>query len=314
MSLRGRLSMVAAVAVVVAACSSGGGGSTPAASSGGGAASNAAPSTAASTAPSAAASTAPIAGGLLEKIKTSGKLVVSTDPKYPPQSELKPDGTYEGFDIDVATEIAKRLGVPVEFTTPDWTAITAGGWGGRWDVSVGSMTITVDRSKVLDFSPPYYYTPAQMAASTHSGITTLDGLAGKTVCSGEGTTYDQWLNGTLDYGTGEDLGSPPAGVKTTTLPTDTDCPDQWKAGRFDFDGWLSSVTTVEGAIKAGLPLVKVGDPVYFEPLAVAVDKGGPDDSDFMPVLKQIVDDMHADGFLTAASQKWFGADFTQATP
>jgi polar amino acid transport system substrate-binding protein len=314
MSLRGRLSMVAAVAVVVAACSSGGGGSTPAASIA--APSAAAPSAAAPSAeaPSTAASVAPIAGGLLDKIKKAGKLVVSTDPKYPPQSELTPDGKYQGFDIDVATEIAKRLGVDIEFTTPDWTAITAGGWGGRWDVSVGSMTITVDRSKVLDFSPPYYYTPAQMAASKASGITTLDGLAGKTVCSGEGTTYDQWLNGTLDYGTGEDLGSPPAGVKTTTLPTDTDCPDQWKAGRNDFEGWLSSITTVEGAIKAGLPLIKVGDPVYFEPLAVAVDKSGPDDSDFMPVLKQIVDDMHADGFLTTASQKWFGADFTQATP
>ena len=61
--------------------------------------------------PSAAASVAPIAGGLLDKVLKAGKLVVSTDPKYPPQSELKPDGTYEGFDIDVATEIAKRLGV-----------------------------------------------------------------------------------------------------------------------------------------------------------------------------------------------------------
>ena len=58
----------------------------------------------------------------------------------------------------------------------------------------------------------------------------------------------------------------------------------------------------------------MGDPVYFEPLAVAVDKGGPADADFLPILKQIVDDMHADGFLAAASQKWFGADFTQATP
>jgi polar amino acid transport system substrate-binding protein len=304
--------MLAAVAVVVGACSSGGGASSPTTAAS--VAPSVAPSQGESVAPSEAASVAPIAGGLLDKIKQSGKLVVSTDPKYPPQSELKPDGTYEGFDIDVSTEIARRLGVDVEFQTPDWTAITAGGWGGRWDVSVGSMTITVDRSKVLDFSPPYYYTPAQMAASTHSGITTLDGLAGKTVCSGEGTTYDQWLNGTLNYGTGQDLGSPPAGVKTTTLPTDTDCPDQWKAGRFDFDGWLSSITTVDGAITAGLPLVKVGDPVFFEPLAVAVDKSGPDDSDFMPVLKQIVDDMHADGFLTAASQKWFGADFTKATP
>ena len=152
-----------------------------------------------------------------------------------------------------------------------------------------------------------------MAASTHSGITTLDGLAGKTVCAGEATTYDEWLNGTLDFGTGQDLGKPPAGIKTTTLPTDTDCADQWKAGRYDFEGWLSSITTVEGAIKAGLPLVKVGDPVYFEPLAVAVDKSGPADTDFMPILKKIVDDMHADGTLSTMSMKWFGADLTKPT-
>ena len=304
-SIRKLAALAVASGLVFAACT--GSGASPSSS----------PSAlAASEAPSAAASAAPatpIAGGLLEKVIKAGKLVVSTDPKYPPQSELQPDGTFKGFDIDVATEIAKRLGVKVEFATPDWTAITAGAWGGRWDISVGSMTVTVDRSKVLDFSPPYYYTPAQMAASTKSGITTLEGLAGKTICSGEGTTYDQWLNGKLDYGTGKDLGKPPAGIKTVTLPTDTDCPDQWKSGRFDFDGWLSSVTTVDGAIKAGLPVVKVGAPVYFEPLAVSIDKHGPADADFMVAVKKIVDDMHADGTLTAMSTKWFGADFTLAT-
>jgi len=259
--------------------------------------------------PSAAPAT-PIAGGLLDKIMKAGKIVVSTDPKYPPQSELKADGTYQGFDIDVANEIGKRLGVKVEYVTPDWTAITAGGWGGRWDISVGSMTITPERAKVLDFSVPYYYTPAQMAASKASGITTLDGLAGKTICSGEGTTYDQWLNGKLDYGDGTTLPAPPAGIKTTTLATDTDCPDQWKTGRNDFEGWLSSITTVDGAIKAGLPVVKVGDPVYFEPLGVAVDKHGPNDADFVAWLTKTVTDMHADGTLKTFSQKWFSADFT----
>src|SRR5262245_1451830 len=221
-----------------------------------------------------------------------------------------PDGTYQGFDIDVANEIGKRLGVPVEFTTPDWNAIIAGGWGGRWDISVGSMTVTPERAKVLDFSPPYYYTPAQMAASTHSGITTLDGLAGKTVCSGEGTTYDSWLKGTLSFGTGQDLGKPPAGVQTTTLPTDRDCADQWKSGRFDFDGWLTSSTTVDGAIQEGLPLVKVGNPVFYEPLGVAVDKSGPDPKTFNDKLKTIITDMHTDGTLSAFSQKWFGTDLT----
>lgn len=266
------------------------------------------------TAVAVAGTVAACGGGaqtLLDKVKGAGKLVVSTDPKYPPQSEQLPDGTFQGFDIAVATEIATRLGVKVEFTTPDWSAITAGGWGGRWDVSVGSMTITPARSEVLDFSPPYYYTPAQMTASIESGITTLEGLAGKTVCSGEGTTYDQWLNGTLDFGAGGKPAPPPAGITAVTLSTDTDCPDQWKAGRHDFQGWLSSITTVDNAIEAGLPLVKVGDPVFFEPLAVAVDRSGPADASFMTELKKIVDGMHADGTLIQLSNKWFGADLTK---
>jgi polar amino acid transport system substrate-binding protein len=269
---------------------------------------------AATTLATTAAEATVIPGGLLDKIKKAGKIVVSTDPAYPPQSELNPaDGTYQGFDIDVANEVAKRLGVTVEWQTPPWEAITAGGWGGRWDMSVGSMTITPDRAKVLDFSPPYYYTPAQMAASTHSGITTLDGLAGKSVCAGEGTTYYQWLTGTLDFGPGGKPAPPPAGITATTLPSDRDCAVQWQQGRFDYDGWLSSITTVEQAVKDGLPLVKVGDPVYLEPLAIAVDRSGPVDTDFIAWLKTTIEAMHADGTLKAFSQKWFKADFTTAT-
>lgn len=248
---------------------------------------------------------------LLDKVTKADKLVVSTDPAYPPQSSQNAAGTFEGFDIDVATEVAKRLGVEIEFTTPDWTAITAGGWGGRWDVSIGSMAVTPERSKVLDFSNPYYYTPAQMAASVESGITTLDGLAGKAICSGEGTTYDAWLNGTLDFGTGEDLGKPPAGSTSTTLPTDKDCALQWQAGRFDFEGWLSSSTTVQAALDEGLPFVKVGDPVFLEPLAIAMDKSGPATKEMLAKLNGIVADMHADGTLSGFSMKWFGLDITK---
>ena len=275
--------------------------------------SSTAPTTAGgTTGPTTAAEATVIPGGLLDKIKKAGKIVVSTDPAYPPQSE-QVNGVFQGFDIDVATEVAKRLGVTVEWQTPEWTAITAGSWGGRWDMSVGSMTITPDRAKVLDFSPPYYYTPAQMAASTHSGVTTIDGLTGKTVCAGDGTTYYQWLTGTLDFGPGGKPAPPPAGITATTLPSDRDCAVQWQQGRFDFDGWLSSITTVEGAIKDGLPLVKVGDPVYLEPLAIAVDKSGPNDADFIAWLKPTIEAMRADGTLKAFSQKWFKADFTTST-
>jgi polar amino acid transport system substrate-binding protein len=303
---RSRATLLFAGLLAVSACTSGSGVTTPPS-----AAATTAASPAASTAPTAAPSATPMAGGLLDKVLKAGTLKVSTDPKYPPQSELDTaTGEYKGFDIDVANEIGKRLGVKVKYETPDWTAITAGGWGGRWDMSVGSMTITPDRAQHLDFSPPYYYTPAQMTASKVSGITSIEGLVGKTVCAGEGTTYDQWLNGTLDFGPAGKPAPPPAGIKTTTLPTDTDCPDTWKAGRNDFQGWLSSITTVQGAIDAGLPVVKIGDPVYLEPLGVAVDKSGPNDTDFMAFLAKTIQDMHADGTLKTFSQKWFKTDYT----
>ena len=71
-----------------------------------------------------------ISGGLLDKIMKTGKLVVSTAPKYPPQSELQPDGTFTGFDVYVATEIAKPHGVTVEFVPPHRPAPPRGRRGG----------------------------------------------------------------------------------------------------------------------------------------------------------------------------------------
>jgi polar amino acid transport system substrate-binding protein len=280
MSMRGRLALLGAAAILVAAC---GGSSNSAA-----------------------------AGGLLDKVQKAGKIVMSTDPQYPPQSSLKEDGSFEGFDIDVGTEIAKRLGVPIEFQTPDWNLITAGSWGGRWDFSVGSMTITTPREKVLAFSKPYYYTPAQIAASAASGITSLDGLKGKVICAGEATTYYDWLTGALDLGSYTPKDGPPEGATATTLSTDRLCAEAWKAGRNDFQGWLSSSTTVEQAVKDGLPLVKVGDPVYFEPLGVAFDKSGPDPTDMVAKVNTILDEMRSDGTLKKLSEKWFATDLTTA--
>jgi polar amino acid transport system substrate-binding protein len=166
---------------------------------------------------------APEPDGHLARILQAGRIVMSTDPQYPPQSELLPDGSYQGFDIDVGTEIASRLGVEVAFETPAWDVITAGSWGGRWDFSVGSMTITTSREEILDFTRPYYFTPAQMAARADLGYESLDDLAGRTVCVGRGTTYLDWFNGTLDLGSAVALPEPPEGSVVTTLSTDRLC-------------------------------------------------------------------------------------------
>jgi polar amino acid transport system substrate-binding protein len=279
-----------------------------------------APPTATGAAPTDATPTdaAPTDGGdgedLLAQIMDAGVIRVATDPAYPPQSELLPDGSFEGFDIAVATELADRLGVEVQFETPEFSEVVAGTWNGRFDISVGSVTVTEDRMEVLDFTEPYYYTPAQMTATEDSGITTLDGLAGQVICVGESTTYQYWIDGSLVLAGGSPDPAPvPEGATFTTFSTDTECADAAAGGRTEFQGWLSSSTTVAVAIEAGDPFVVVGDPVFFEALAVATDKAGPPHDELQAELDRIVREMHEDGRLSALSEEWFdGLDLTVA--
>ncbi len=253
---------------------------------------------------------------LLGEITSRGTIRISTDPNYAPQSFLDEDGNFVGFDVDVAREIAKRLGVEVEFVTPDWDLITAGNWGDQWDMSVGSMTITTARERILDFaSPPYYYTPAQFAAVEGSGIETLDDLDGAAVCVGASTTYESWLMGDME-GLGLPAASfyvdgPPADVSIIPLSTDNDCAQQIQAGRHEFQAFLTSNTVVEAAIAEGVPVQKVGTPVFSENLAVAFDKSASRDvTSLVEKVSDIIADMHEDGTLSGLSMEWFGEDLT----
>lgn len=287
-----RIVVLPVAMLVLAACQGGGGGGTSA-----------------SPGADGEGACADVSGDdLLARVCEAGKLVVSTDPAYPPQSFLNEEtGEYEGFDIDVAKEIAERLGVEIEFTDPTFDAVVAGNWAGRWDVSVGSVTITEARKEVLDFTQPYYFTPAQMAAQADSDIESLDDLADATVCVGEATTYLDWIEGSLTLpAEAGDVTDPPAGMTSTTLPTDIDCAEAWRAGRSEFEGWLTALPTAQGAIDEDYPVKLVGDPVFFEPLAVALDKSVEDNDSLLAAVDEIIGEMHEDGTLTAMSEEWYG--------
>lgn len=251
----------------------------------------------------------------LGRICEAGVIRVSTDPAYPPQSFLNEEtGDYEGFDIDVALEIGARLGVDVEFTDPTFDAVVAGGWADRWDMSVGSVTVTAEREEVLDFTQPYYFTPAQMSVLENSDIQDLAGLAGQVACVGEATTYLFWIEGTLNLpDSAGDVSEPPDGLTSTTFPTDIDCAEAWRSGRTeDFQAWLTALPTAQGAIDSGDYAIRlVGDPVFYEPLAVGFDKGVDDNDSLVEAVDAIVGDMHEDGTLTGFSEDWYeGLDYT----
>lgn len=251
--------------------------------------------------------------GLLGQVQSDGVLRVSTDPAYPPQSSLNEEtGEYEGFDIDVATEIAKRLGVEIQWETPSWDVITAGGWNDRWDVSVGSMTVTAERAEVLNFSTPYYYTPAGLAVQEGSDIASIDDLSGASIGVCGSCTYEFYLRRDLNIDipgfTFEYL--VPEDVEIVTYDTDSTAIQDLEIGRID--AAMSAVPTLQGAIDKGRDIQLLGDPVFYEPLAAALDREASlDSSGLTEEISAIIEEMHSDGTLTELSMKWYDEDLTQ---
>jgi polar amino acid transport system substrate-binding protein len=251
---------------------------------------------------------------LLSTIQDRGTLRVATDPGYPPQSALNEEtGEWEGFDIDVATEIANRLGVEVEFVTPAWETIIAGNWGDQWDVSVGSMTVTPERDEVLHFATPYYYTPAAVAVREEDAATMTDvatDFDGATIGVCGGCTYEFYLDGSLNI-PGEEIEFVIDDADVRTYNTDVPAIKDLEVGRLD--AAISSLTTLQGAQEGG-SAIEIVDNVFFEPLSVAVDRNTSlDPASFVEELDRIVQEMHSDGTLSALSEKWFGQDLSTKT-
>ena len=251
------------------------------------------------------------AGDLLARICKDGTIRVSTDPAYPPQSELNPEtGEYEGFDIDVAKEIASRLGVEVAWETPKWEVLTAGSWNDRWDMSVGSMTPTNDRQEVLNFTEPYSFVPAVVVVpedSSASDVTT--DLDGKKIGVCADCTYQFFLEKTLAI-RGFDFDFVIDDATVSGYDTDTTALQDLALGRLD--AVMTSITTAQAFIDKGNPVKIIGDPLFGEPLAVAFDKDTDlDNTTLVDEVNTIVEDMHDDGTLTELSKKWYdGIDVT----
>ena len=176
------------------------------------------------------------------------------------------------------------------------------------------MTPTNDRQQVLDFTAPYYYTPAVIVAhEDNASINDLStDLDGKTIGVCSGCSYEQYLNGSLEIeGFTFDFVVDDPTIKG--YDTDTTALEDLALGDGTrLDAAMTSVTTAQGFIDTGKPEKIVGDPLFYEPLAVAFDKSSSlDDASALEAVDQIVADMHEDGTLTELSKKWYdGIDLT----
>ncbi len=260
---------------------------------------------------------------LLGKILNRGTIIVATDADYPPQSKLIENATrpadtkcraneytssqMEGFDIEVAVELAKRMGVEACFVTPAWSSIISGNWGGRWDIHIGSMGITPERLQVLYFTQPYSAGYSVVFVQEDSKYKTPANLSGKRVGVCSGCTSEEYLKGTL-VTPGSDIKFDIKDAEIVSYDVDTAALEDLANGLID--GVVTDQFNGAEAMARGLAIKKIGEPVYFAFGAMATDKNEKSDSRSLAIkASEIIKQMHADGFLPKLNTQYFGEDF-----
>ena len=251
------------------------------------------------------------AGATLDRVTDKGEMVVATNASWPPQSYLDDSHQLVGFDIDVAREIASRLGVEIRFETPDWATMTGGRWAGRYDVGVGSVTPTKARAQAIDFAGIYYYSPYVYVVHQDSAAQTVADLAGKKIGVETATTSEDFINRQLEI---DAPGLPPIEYKlepgTVLTYADSMLPfDDLRLGDgVRVDAVIAPEQTAVNAINNGYPVrILEGKYAFREPLVVIAEKGDPE---WTAKVGEIIEAMKADGTLGALTTKWYGKDYS----
>jgi hypothetical protein len=188
-----------------------------------------------------------------------------------------------------------------------------GGWGGRFDIAMQHLAITDSRRSVLDFSQPYAFDPAQLVVPDSSGLTSIDELAGTTICAANGSVADQWQSGTLQLTQPPVPQAPaPDPLTITGVANDQACITSVAEGSEGFAAGLVSSDDAAGDIADGAPIVTLGDPVFYAPIGIAYDRDGPDPLALEGELSSAIDELLTDGTIAARSEVRFdGLDLTQ---
>jgi polar amino acid transport system substrate-binding protein len=276
LSGRLRLATFAACAIAVLAAGCGGGKKSSATTTSGSQASIAAPSS----------------------IKSAGELVVCSDITYPPEEFYK-GTTPTGSDIDIGTEIAKRMGVKATFDNTGFEGIIAALLSKKCDMIMSGMNDTPERRKQVDFVD---YLSIGQSFLIHKGnpkhITDVASLSGKVASVEVGTTNKDYLDA-------QNKKLKAAGkkqFKVVTFPKDTDAANALKAGKVDAYFADSPVVAYYiGLDPSSFEFAKNPEVVNPIPVGIALRK---DETDLRSAVQTAINAMYADGTMTKILGRW----------
>lgn len=233
---------------------------------------------------------------LLDQVKQRGTLRIGLEGTFPPFDSKAPSGELVGYDVDIAKAVAAKLGVKPEFITTEWSGIIAGLQAGKFDVIVNQVGITDARKKVLDFSPAYTYSAAQLIQRKDDSrqFTSLEDLKGKKLGVGLGTNY-------------MDMAKSVPGIDVKTYPGAPEYLRDLAAGRLD--AALNDRLMLAYLLKnSQLPLRTGATVGPGNPSGIPFRKGNPK---FAKAIDDAMTQLEEDGTFTKISEKWFGIDVSK---
>ena len=273
-------------AVVLTGCSSGGTTS--------GAASSSDASSASSEAESE--SSAAEENDLLAQIKEKGTITVAMEGTWAPWTYHDADDNLVGYDVEVAQNIAEKLGVEVNFVEGEWDGLLAGLDAGRYDIMVNGVDITPERAEKYDFSTPYAFNrTAVITKADDDSINTLEDLKGKKTANTISSTYAELA---------EQYGATVTGVDDLNQTFEL-----LLSGRID--ATLNAEMTFYDYTKehpdANVKIAVLTDDA--NQIAIPMRKGD-ETATLRTAIDAAIDELRADGTLKALSEKYFGRDIS----
>ncbi len=221
-----------------------------------------------------------------------GPLKVALDGTFAPHAMPKLDGGVEGFNVDLANEIGKRLGREIDITAAQWSGLLPAMQAGKYDFLVAPTTVTEERTKSLLFTEGYLNTDYQFLIKKGSAdIKALSDLKGKVVAVNKGSAYDRWARG-LE---GE------IGWKVESYGTNTDAVQAVVSGRAYAN--VAGNTVIAWAAKKNpnvqLSYLHSTGRVFAMPFRK-------DDVAMRNKVENVIECMKLDGTFAKMSEKWFG--------
>ena len=237
------------------------------------------------------------ADDLLAQIKERGSIIVAMEGTWAPWTYHDEDDNLVGYDVEVAQNIAEKLGVEVEFIEGAWDGLLAGLDAGRYDIMVNGVGVTEERAEKYNFSTPYAYNKtAVIVRGDYDEISSMEDLKGKKTANTISSTYAAQA---------EAYGATVTGVDDLNQTIELLLSKR-------IDATLNAEVVFNDYKKehpdSNIKIATYSDQV--EEIAIPIRKGD-DTVTLLEAVNDALDEMAKDGTLTELSEKYFGMDISK---